>query len=246
MRSLIALLVAAISLASCAVDVPEVIGLEPNRPATLEEIADPTNDLELDDVSRVDLGEFAPDTATFCDAFGAVKLLWIEDAVVPLQFVIDTWEQVDDVPDAVADDVDAMRALAAQRLDWQFGRIDPNDRPNIDLAVAEGLERIADHAVENCALPLVVGPAGLIDATPDWTDAERTDSCTRSETDLTEGIELYQSLRDREPLHAQQIELAARVEFLRDPDLGDPLFWLAPDWHGIGPGGQVVALQACR
>ena len=245
MRALVALLIAAVVATGCAVDVPEVIGLEPNRPATLEEIADPANDLELDDVSRLDLGDSAPNTDTFCDAFGATKLLWIEGALVPLQFLIDAWQRVDDAPDAVADDVDAMRELADRRLEWQFGRIDANDRPDIDLAMAEGLERIADHAAENCELPLVAGPDARGDVVPEWTDDERSLFCEQSKADITEGITLYQELRGREALHGQQIELATRVEFLRASDLDDALFWRAPDWHGIGSGGDVVALQPC-
>jgi len=131
--------------------------------ATIQEIADPESEIVLEEVFNVDLGALSPNADNYCDAFAAAELLWIEDALVPLQFVIDAWSQIEDVPEEVADDVVAMRTIADQRLEWHLGRIDRDDRPNIDLALAEGLERIADHAVANCDLPLIIGPSVDLD-----------------------------------------------------------------------------------
>lgn len=225
---------------ACTVNPADVANSTSDQSASIEVITDPTADVELEDSSGAERGPLGSETNSFCAAFAAVDLLWIEDAIVSLQIVIDAWHTVDEVPEIVADDVAAMRSLADRRMDWHVGRIAADQRPVIDLAMAEGLERIADHAAMSCDLPLVTG---LVAEDPDWTASEKQAKCEQSEADLGTGIAWYERARGREPLHAQQIELAAWVELLRNPD--EPEFWFAPDHHGIGRDGAVTAIGPC-
>ena len=232
----VALIVVGIA-AGCTAETAPVAAVDPTSRATLDDLADP--DLDLEDIAGVELDGLAPETAGFCEAFAAAELLWIEDAIVPLQIVVDAWRDVDDAPAQVAEDVAVMRELADRRMEWHLGRIDRDDRPVIDLAMAERLERIADQAAASCDLPLVVGPAGNVDLTP----AEQVARCKQSQTNMAQGIALYERLRAGEPVHGQQIELAAWVELLRNPDEAE--FWFASDFHGIGPEASITALPPC-
>ena len=239
MRRLIAVVVLAGSAAGCSVDAGELIA-EPQNRVSLDELTqavlDPESDVDVSDIDGLELEDILPTADSFCEAFGAAELTWLDGAIVPLQILNDAWTEVTDSPASVAADVEALRAFMRDRIDWNFGRIDRADRPDADRPMIERLERIADAAVADCdGLPLRVGYPNDWAVDRGWDDDEAEMRCADSLTDLEEGIALYAELRGGEPRHTAQIELASLVEFHRafEAAVPSPGLWFASELHGI-------------
>jgi hypothetical protein len=250
MRRLAGLIFAVALLAGCSVAAEEMAAEQENR-ITFDELTqamlDPESDVDFADVDGVELGEFARPADSFCEAFAVADLTWLDGAVMPLQALHDAWASVDDVPPAVADDVDVLRAFTAKRIDWNFGRIDRDDRPVADGPMIERLEHIADVAVAECnELPPRVGYPDDWALDLGWEDEEIARRCADSLATLREGIPLYRELRGIDPGHTAQIELAALSEFHRtfDDDVTTTL-WFAAELHGLDASGEIVALPPC-
>lgn len=231
---------------------PEMAGSE-NRitfDELTEAVLDPEADLDFAQVDGIDLEELTPMSTTFCEAFAAVPVTWVDDALVPIQLFLDAWKPVGDVPAEVADDVDALVTHAERKLDWHFGRIDRNDRPT-DPRLFERLERLADEAVARCdRLPPRIGHPDDWALQRSWEPGELERRCAQSLADAEEGIALYHELRGREPGHAIQVELASLADWLRSADSDDPSpLWFVPELHGIDASSgsaRVIALPGCE
>lgn len=179
----------------------------------------------------------APDDGerrTFCEAFAAVPMRWVDDAVLPLSIWADTWGSVDDVPSPAQRSVVALQDFAQQRLDWNLGRLE--ERPVYDETLAEHTVAIADAAVAGCPdLPMVVGPPSQVALEPlsDEVCAERVAS-------VEEAIDAYVARRGREPGHIAQLDAEAFVAFA----FGEGALFFADDTIGVDqrPDGTAVAV----
>lgn len=214
--------------------------------ATETLVAEPEPQILIEDESGEAVVFGDPDATTVCDAVSAVPMSWADDALVPVQAFVDTWSSVD-APDVVAADVAALLAHAQQRQDWYLGRIDRQDRPEIELALAESIEAVVDHAALNCSdLALRAGYADDWAANAGMSAQDATARCAASSAMLAEGIELYRSWRGANPGHTAQIEAAAQTELYRAlaDDADWPPFWFAPELHGLR-NGETVALAPC-
>lgn len=255
LRSAVALAVLGVLIPACSMNAGELasgMGGAENRITVdqlTEAMLDPDADLDLEEVDGIDLGELTPSSASFCEAFAALPVTWVDDALVPIQAFLDAWKPVDDVPAEVAGDVAALIAYAERKLDWHFGRIDRSERPT-DPVLFDRLERIADVAVIRCdRLPPRIGYPDSWALERSWEPGELERRCAESLADAEEGIELYRELRGREPGHSLQIELAALAEWHRsiDSDGSSPL-WFVPDLHGVDASNGtavIVGLAGC-
>lgn len=207
---------------------------------TLDELFDPERDVELSEFDGVVVGPLIAEGVSWCEAIDAAPLEWADAQLVPVQALVDVWGLAGPVPLEIQDDVGAMREFAQSRLDWWLGKAGgANQRPRIDLELAERFERIADSAAANCEL--TVFDVGGFDL--DGDEFERARRCRASLEILEEGIDLYESLRGTVPTHTQQIEWAGWVEYLRTQD--DDLFWLRPSFHRLDSDGGIVAIDGC-
>ena len=259
MRRVVALVGLLMTVAvSCSVDAGEMAAgddVDSDNRITFDELTeavlDPASDVDLDQVDGIDLEDIAPTSTTFCEAFAAVPMTWVDDAVVPIQMFVDAWTPVDDAPDAVAADVDAVLAFGERKLDWNFGRLDRDARPTADAAFMDRLERIADAAVEQCdALPLRIGQPEDWAVERGWEPEEVDRRCAGSLETAEEGLPLYRELRGGEPGHAMQIELAALADWYRSFETGTegPQLWFVPELHGLDTSSgsvEIVAMEPC-
>lgn len=199
----------------------------------------------------VELGEVAPaDDITFCEAFAVAPARWVDDAVIPVQYWVDTFTIArSSAPIEAAGPIDRLIDYGERKTAWNFGQLD--DRPIWDSSLAADARAIADAAVVECPdLPLVAAPPER-SAAPGYWDGDTPDqiaaSCQSESDDVAEGIEWYEATFATPPLHQQQIETAA-IEALyvaieetgEYPD--DAFLYIASDYYGVGPDGQPMAV----
>lgn len=185
------------------------------------------------DVAGVELGALQPDASSFCEAAATAPTRWITDAVVPLQFWIDSFADLPDVPEPAADAVRRLREFADERMRWQFGQ--RQERPIWDeVEIADALA-LAESAIASCQeLPLVVGPPGVSVTPLAWEDLDPTsiaDLCDSDRLRVEAAIEEFATAFGRQPRH--QIEMEPAVAR-----------FYASDWHGVtvNPEGQAVVI----
>lgn len=169
-----------------------------------EQFFDP--EFDLGTASGLDLGELTPpDSQPFCEAVPLTPSLWLDDAIVPIQYWHDNFRSVEDLPVAVIDDRAALLEYAQLRLAWHFGR---GERPAFDQVVVDHLLAIADAAAERCDdLPLVFGRSDeqLMQSSMD--EAEISESCAEDHEVVAAGIARYLELRGEEPQTLDQLEV---------------------------------------
>ena len=221
-------------------------------PAT--DLVDPNVPLP-ENVGGIDLGVDAPPSdLAFCEAFALAPVRWVDDAIIPVQYWVDTFSSARaTAPDAAIDPIDRLLEFGQHKLDWNFKRVD--DRPIWTGAQASDGRAIADVAATECSdLPLVVGPAGRSDPPSFWADETPKQVAARCQSemdDVAEGIAWYVTEFGIEPLHQQQIENASDEVLYRAIDetgeFPDGFFYVASDFVGVGPDGvaQAVPGGAC-
>ena len=225
-------------------------------PASEDTVRVPATDLlDLDvalpeNVGGVDLGEVAPaDDTSFCEAFALAPVRWVDDAVVPVQYWVDTFTHArSTAPEAAIGPIDRLLEFGQRKLDWNFKRVE--DRPIWTGAEAGDARAIADVAAQECPdLQLVVGPPGRSDA-PSWWSEETPEqiaaSCQLAKDEVTAGIDWYLAQFGTLPLHQQQIETASDEVLYRAIDetgeLPDGPYYFASDFYGVGPDGEALAV----
>lgn len=204
-----------------------------------------------ENVGAIGLGEVAPaEEISFCDAFATAPARWVDDAVVPVQYWVDTFTVArSSAPTDAIGPVDRLIEFGERKLAWNFGQLD--ERPVWDSTLAADARVIADAAVAECSdLPLIAARQGRSDApsyfandTPDQIAA----TCRSAADDVANGIDWYLAEFATPPGHQQQIETAANEAFYlaieqtgEYPD--DAFLYFASDWYGIGPGGKPMAV----
>ncbi|MEL6893332.1 MAG: hypothetical protein AAFP84_17200 [Actinomycetota bacterium] len=184
----------------------------PSGRVTLDQLADPESDIVLSEVAGVDLQRAAPpESLTFCEAAAMAPTRWADDAVVPLQFFIDAFGAIRDVPDDLRKDLDTLLAHARQRLDWNFRRAEQPD----SAAILDESFRVTAAAAERCALPALIGRTEAFTAWP-WggepgslPDDEIEARCAADLDELATEIVWFQAEFGRAPAHVAEIETAS-------------------------------------
>ncbi len=203
-----------------------------------------------ENVGGVDLGDVAPaEDLSFCEAFALAPVRWVDDAVVPVQYWVDTFTGAREAaPEGAAGPIDRLLEFGQHKLDWNFKRVE--DRPIWTGAEAGDARAIANIAAQECPdLQLVVGPPGRSDA-PGWWSEETPEqiaaSCQSAMEYVTEGIDWYLAQFGTLPLHQQQIETASNEVLHRAIDktgeLPDGPYYFASDFYGVGPDGEAMAV----
>jgi len=194
-------------------------------------LRDPTDTLP-EDAGGVDLGALGPASGlTFCEAFAAVRTDWVNGAIVPLQWWIDAYAEVEDEPDDAAASLAALREFADLKLAWNLKRVD--SRPVYDEDMAREAVVLADAAAAACPdLPLVVGPNPSADP-PDWwadeSDAAVATMCRDDAAGLAVAIDAYVERNGRQPLHQEQVYADAFVAWA----YGDAELFVGSEYFGI-------------
>ena len=219
----LALLATALLLAACS------HGGSDDR-ATADQLA---NETPVESLAGVDLGALAPDTSTFCQAVASAPVRWITDAVIPLQYWIDSYAAVSEVPAETEGALDRLRAFADERMAWHLGS--RNERPLWGDAQVDDSLLLADAAITSCPdLPLVIGLPGT-SATPlAWADLDApavAERCARDLLRVEAAVAEFVDIFGRQPRHQIEMEPALATFY-------------ASDWHGVtvGTGGQAEVL----
>ncbi len=196
------------------------------RRVTFEQLSDPTTDLDLTEYTGVDLETASPPASVaFCDAVAGAPSRWLNDALIPLQFWVDSYRGVGDPPPMAAEAVEALLAFGGQRIDWNLGRA---ERPLFDVKLAAHAKTVADVAVVMCPdLPPVLGRSDEFLADP-WGGAvdggEVASRCAADRAEIEAAIVRYAELFATMPLHLEQIETGLLVH--------DEYFF-GSDLHGV-------------
>ena len=115
------------------------------RRVTIEQLSDPTIDIDLSEYTGVDLEtERPPANLAFCDAVAGAPGRWLNDSIVPLQFWIDSYSGVDDAPPVAAEAIVSLLSYGRERIDWNLGRV---ERPEFSAELAADAKTVADAAV---------------------------------------------------------------------------------------------------
>ena len=209
-----------------------------------------------DNAGAFDLGEFAPpDDLSFCEAFAAVPVRYIEGPLIGTQVWVDSFVAArSDAPSTAVGPIDRLVEFGELTLAAAFGLIDEAPTPDSSLA-ADG-RLISDIAVEECSdLPLVVGPPDQAETPAGWREAtpeELVELCQRESDGVDEGIAWYRAEFGKIPEHQQQIETAANeawysaLEELGDYPV-DEFSYRDSFYYGVGVDGTpaVVPGGAC-
>lgn len=213
-------------------------------------LADPEASIP-DNVGGIDLGKSAPsDDTSFCDAFASAPARWLDDAVVPVQFWVDTFTIArSSAPTQTHDPIDRLLDYGERKIAWNFGHLD--ERPEWNSMLSADARTIADVAVVECTdLPLVAAPPERSAAPSSWADnttEQIAASCQSEHESVAEGIAWYETEFGTPPLHQQQIEIATNEAFYlaieesgEYPD--DVFYYFASDYFGVGPDSEPMAV----
>lgn len=201
-----------------------------------------------DNAGAIDLGPVAPaDDTSFCQAFAAAPVRWLNDALIPIQYWVDNFTAARPVvPEVAAEPVDRLLAHGDDMLAWQFGRLD--ERPTWTSSLADDAVTLADIAVAECPdLPLVVGSSEEAAASLHFGERTPDEVCAGEASSVAKGIQWYVDELGVAPEHQQQIEtatnraLVAGMESTGElPD--DVPIYFGSSYYGVGPGAEPLAV----